>query len=173
MLVLRELGIPRETPDDDERLRPPKLPAPDLKERVRKKTKDLLIEDELRRRRCVQLCSLVSVLIAFSVSGTDNGGHAFHRVQKMTMIAEGAEAKRVEDAVAEKKRKMEEKERWEGAFASCFHFALSQMTQALLPAQRRAKTACTTGGTSTRSGKRRRRVRRFSVEASLVPVARP
>ncbi|KAJ8292399.1 J domain-containing protein spf31 [Rhodotorula toruloides] len=85
MLVLRELGIPRETPDDDERLRPPKLPAPDLKERVRKKTKDLLIEDELRRRR----------------------------VQKMTMIAEGAEAKRVEDAVAEKKRKMEEKERWE------------------------------------------------------------
>ncbi|BGP34626.1 DnaJ sub C member 8 [Rhodotorula toruloides] len=85
MLVLRELGLPRETPDDDERLRPPKLPAPDLKERVRKKTKDMLIEDELRRRR----------------------------VQKMTMIAEGAEAKRVEDAVAEKKRKMEEKERWE------------------------------------------------------------
>lgn len=32
----------------------------------------------------------------------------------MTMIAEGAEAKRVEDAVAERKRKADEKERWEG-----------------------------------------------------------
>lgn len=32
----------------------------------------------------------------------------------MTMIAEGAEAKRAEDALAERKRKMEEKERWEG-----------------------------------------------------------
>lgn len=32
----------------------------------------------------------------------------------MTMIAEGAEAKRVEDAVTERKRKMAEKERWEG-----------------------------------------------------------
>jgi len=37
-----------------------------------------------------------------------------NRVQKMTMIAEGAEAKRVEDAVAERKRKADEKERWEG-----------------------------------------------------------
>lgn len=33
----------------------------------------------------------------------------------MTMIAEGAEAKRQEDALAERKRKAEEKERWEGA----------------------------------------------------------
>ena len=35
----------------------------------------------------------------------------------MTMIAEGAEAKRAEDALAERKRKMEEKERWEGQSA--------------------------------------------------------
>lgn len=33
----------------------------------------------------------------------------------MTMIAEGAEAKRQEDAVTERKRKADEKERWEGA----------------------------------------------------------
>jgi DnaJ family protein C protein 8 len=31
----------------------------------------------------------------------------------MTMIAEGAEAKRQEDAVSERKRKADEKERWE------------------------------------------------------------
>ena len=42
----------------------------------------------------------------------------FARVQKMTMIAEGAEAKRAEDALAERKRKAEEKERWEGAAVS-------------------------------------------------------
>ncbi|POY76252.1 hypothetical protein BMF94_0447 [Rhodotorula taiwanensis] len=85
MLVLREIGLPRETPDDHEKLNPPAMKDPDLKERVRRKAKEIMIDDELRKRR----------------------------VQKMTMIAEGAEAKRVEDAVAERKRKMEEKERWE------------------------------------------------------------
>lgn len=43
------------------------------------------------------------------------------RVQKMTMIAEGAEAKRVEEAIEERKRKMEEKQRWEGAQAFFAH----------------------------------------------------
>lgn len=38
----------------------------------------------------------------------------------MTMIAEGAEAKRQEDALVERKRKAEEKERWEGASVSSF-----------------------------------------------------
>ncbi|GAA5974349.1 hypothetical protein JCM11641_006752 [Rhodosporidiobolus odoratus] len=91
MLVLRSIGLPRDTPDDDEKLRPPQMGGgpgkggETLKERVRVKTKELLIEEELRRRR----------------------------VNKMTMIAEGAEAKRVEDAVQERKRKAEEKERWE------------------------------------------------------------
>ncbi|GJN93640.1 hypothetical protein Rhopal_006697-T1 [Rhodotorula paludigena] len=85
MLVLRELGLPRDAPNDHELLRPPKMKDPDLKERVRRKAKEIMIDDELRRRR----------------------------VQKMTMIAEGAEAKRVEEAAAERKRKAEEKERWE------------------------------------------------------------
>lgn len=44
---------------------------------------------------------------------------ATRRVQKMTMIAEGAEAKRVEEAAEERKRKMEEKQRWEGEYS--FH----------------------------------------------------
>ncbi|KAL8280196.1 hypothetical protein RQP46_007526 [Phenoliferia psychrophenolica] len=82
MLVLRELGLVRTLPDDDENL--VKL-KPDLKERVRVKTKEILIDDELRRRR----------------------------VMKMTMIAEGAEAKRVEDSIEKRKRKVEDDKRWE------------------------------------------------------------
>lgn len=83
MLVLRELGLVRTLPDDDPNL--VKL-DPDLKERVRRKTKEILIDDELRRRR----------------------------VMKMTMIAEGAEAKRVEDSIEKRKRKVENDKRWEG-----------------------------------------------------------
>ena len=83
MLVLRELGLVRTLPDDDENL--VKL-RPDLKERVRIKTKEILIDDELRRRR----------------------------VMKMTMIAEGAEAKRVEDSIEKRKRKIADDKRWEG-----------------------------------------------------------
>ncbi|KPV73858.1 uncharacterized protein RHOBADRAFT_66679 [Rhodotorula graminis WP1] len=85
MLVLREVGLPRDAPDDHELLRPPKMRDPDLKERVKRKAKEIIIDDELRKRR----------------------------LQKMTMIAEGAEAKRQEDALVERKRKAEEKERWE------------------------------------------------------------
>ncbi|GAA6033011.1 hypothetical protein JCM8097_000097 [Rhodosporidiobolus ruineniae] len=85
MLVLRSVGLPRDAPDDHEKLHPSKAGGETLRERVKKKTKELLIEEELRRRR----------------------------VNKMTMIAEGAEAKRQDDALAERKRKADEKERWE------------------------------------------------------------
>ncbi|KAK4049212.1 DnaJ sub C member 8 [Microbotryomycetes sp. JL221] len=83
MLVLREQGLPRDTPDNHDKIRT--LKDPEFKERVRLKTKEILIDDELRRRR----------------------------VTKMTMIAEGAEAKRAEEALVERKRKVEEKQRWE------------------------------------------------------------
>jgi hypothetical protein len=36
----------------------------------------------------------------------------------MTMIAEGSEAKRQEDAIAKRKRELEEKKRWEGVCVS-------------------------------------------------------
>ncbi|SGY11570.1 BQ5605_C093g13071 [Microbotryum silenes-dioicae] len=49
-------------------------------------TKELLIDQELRRRR----------------------------VNKMTMIAEGAQAKKDEEALEKRKRKMEDDKRWEG-----------------------------------------------------------
>lgn len=70
--------------DDHERLRA--LKDPPLRDRVKKKVKEMLIDEELRRRRA----------------------------NKMTMIAEGAEAKRVEDAVEKRKRKMEDDKKWEG-----------------------------------------------------------
>lgn len=38
----------------------------------------------------------------------------------MTMIAEGAEAKRVEEAVEKRKRKVEDDKRWEGASTPFF-----------------------------------------------------
>ncbi|KAK4046735.1 DnaJ sub C member 8 [Microbotryomycetes sp. JL201] len=84
MLVLRAEGLPRDTPDNHEKVKAMK--NPDFKERVRIKAKEIIIDEELRRRR----------------------------VTKMTMIAEGAEAKRQEDALAERKRKIEDKQRWEG-----------------------------------------------------------
>jgi hypothetical protein len=52
MLVLREVGLPRDTPDDHEKLNPPAMKDPDLKERVRRKAKEIMIDDELRKRRC-------------------------------------------------------------------------------------------------------------------------
>ena len=51
MLVCRELGAPDDAPDDHPKL---KKIAPDvLKARILAKTKEILIDDELRRRRCV------------------------------------------------------------------------------------------------------------------------
>jgi hypothetical protein len=49
MLVLRAIKLPRETPDTDPIL--VKMKDPPLKEAVRRKTKEILIDDELRRRR--------------------------------------------------------------------------------------------------------------------------
>ncbi|GAA95346.1 uncharacterized protein L969DRAFT_15182 [Mixia osmundae IAM 14324] len=85
MLVLRALvpPLPRETPDDHPVLR--RLRDPPLNERISMKTKEILIDEELRRRRAKQ----------------------------MTMIAEGAEAKRVEEAQEAYKRKTEDKKKWE------------------------------------------------------------
>lgn len=90
MLILREMSLLPSVSDDHEKLRA--LKDPPLRERVRKKVKEMLIDDELRRRRA----------------------------NKMTMIAEGAEAKRSEDAIEKRKRKIEDDKKWEGE--SCFLF---------------------------------------------------
>lgn len=85
MLILRGLGVPPEAPDSHDKLR---FLQPPLRERVRQKTKEILIDDELRRRR----------------------------TNKMQMIAEGAEAQRVEKEANERKRKAAEKTAWEGEY---------------------------------------------------------
>jgi len=82
MLTLRRLNLPETTPDDHEKIA--KL-NPSFQFRVALKTKEIIIEEELRVRRA----------------------------RKMTMIAEGSEAKRQEDAIAKRKRELEEKKRWE------------------------------------------------------------
>lgn len=83
MLILRSLNLPPETPDTHDKVR---FLLPPMRERVKQKAKEILIDDELRRRR----------------------------TNKMQMIAEGAEAQRIETAQMERKRKQEEKAQWEG-----------------------------------------------------------
>lgn len=83
MLVLRSIGLAPSVPDDHEKILA--MPPPGLKERTKQKLKEILIEEELRKRR----------------------------VRKMTMIAEGAEAKRQEDEIERRKRKVEDDKKWE------------------------------------------------------------
>lgn len=82
ILCLKELGLPADTLPDDVRLHGM---LPTFDERVRKGTKEIMIDDELRRRRAVRI------------------QHA----------AEGEEQRKREDAIAERKRKAEESEQWE------------------------------------------------------------
>ncbi|PWN27977.1 DnaJ-domain-containing protein, partial [Jaminaea rosea] len=82
-LVLKEhLGLPVSTPSEDERLQGLQ---PTFEERVRKATRDLMIDDELRRRKSLR------------------AQHA----------AEGEEERKREAAAEERKRKAVEKEKWE------------------------------------------------------------
>merc|ERR1711939_260809 len=80
MLVLCSIGLAPSVPDDHEKILA--MPPPGLKERTKQKLKEILIEEELRKRR----------------------------VRKMTMIAE---AKRQEDEVERRKRKVEDDKKWE------------------------------------------------------------
>lgn len=90
MLLLREISLLPTVSDDHEKIRA--LKDPPFRGRVKKKVKEMLIDEELRRRRA----------------------------NKMTMIAEGAEAKRAEDVIEKRKRKMEDDKKWEGE-SLCFH----------------------------------------------------
>jgi DnaJ family protein C protein 8 len=92
MLVLRSLDPPlkKETPDSHPSL---KRLTPPLAERIKAKAKELLIDEELRRRR----------------------------VNKLQMIAEGADAQRKETDAQTKKRTREEKEAWEESRESRVH----------------------------------------------------
>lgn len=130
MLTLRGFSLPETTPNDHERLK--KLNPPFLF-RVALKTKEIMIEEELRVRRSVLYNderSLKSYLSLCSSSFIRNPTiclllhpFAIDRARKMTMIAEGTEAKRQEDAITKRKRELEDKKRWEGSsmfLAACF-----------------------------------------------------
>lgn len=71
----------------------------------------------------------------------------------MTMIAEGAEAKRVEDAVEKRKRKVEDDKRWEGASWPLPVSSTAQLTVFLTKIQ--GRTVSPTGGASRRAARRR------------------
>ncbi|KAF8515419.1 DnaJ-domain-containing protein [Hysterangium stoloniferum] len=82
LLLLKELSLPTSIPDDDDRLH---TLQPSFKSRLRVKSKELLIEEEVARRKAI----------------------------KMNLANEGLEAKRKEEEINQKKRKAEEDKNWE------------------------------------------------------------
>ncbi|PWN96717.1 DnaJ-domain-containing protein, partial [Tilletiopsis washingtonensis] len=82
VMVLQDMKLPADVAAEDERLQDL---VPSFEERVRKRTKELMVDDELRRRRSI----------------------------KMQHESEGEEQRRKEAAALERKRKAEEKETWE------------------------------------------------------------
>lgn len=84
MLVLRGMDPPLKPDTPDTYYRLAEL-SPPLSERIRQQAKQMMIDEELRRRR----------------------------LNKMTMIAEGSEAKKKEDDVNSRKRKVEDQKQWE------------------------------------------------------------
>jgi len=81
-MQLKHLSLPSSTPDNDPQL---KGLQPSWKDRVRSECKNLLIEEEVRRRKAI----------------------------KMNLANEGLEAKKKEEEVATRKRKAEEDKTWE------------------------------------------------------------
>ena len=82
LMVLKELALPFATPYDDPRLA---NLFPSWEDRVRKATKELMVDDELRRRKAI-------------------------RIQHQ---AEGEAQRKKEQAVEERKRKVEHDAAWE------------------------------------------------------------
>ncbi|TEB34511.1 chaperone regulator [Coprinellus micaceus] len=80
--VLEDLELPTTTPHNDYKL---KGLNPTFKQRLRAKSKELLIEEELRRRKAI----------------------------KMNLANEGLEARKKEDEVNARKRKAEDQQAWE------------------------------------------------------------
>ncbi|KAK1231572.1 DnaJ sub C member 8 [Marasmius sp. AFHP31] len=82
IMVLKALSLPTSTRSDDEAL---KNLEPSYKVRLRSQSKELLIDEELRRRKAI----------------------------KMNLANEGLEARKKDEEVASRKRKAEEEKQWE------------------------------------------------------------
>ncbi|SJL09701.1 uncharacterized protein ARMOST_13082 [Armillaria ostoyae] len=87
ILALKALSLPTSTPDSDPNL---KSLNPSFKVRIRAQSKELLIDEEVRRRKAI----------------------------KMNLANEGLEARKKDEEIAGKKRKAEEDRQWEGMFLS-------------------------------------------------------
>jgi DnaJ family protein C protein 8 len=101
-ILLKGLSLPTSTLDDHPRL---KDLTPPFKTQLRQKSKEILIEEELRRRRCVY-CRHDSI--------ADLDKTLDHRAVKMNLANEGFEARKKEEEVVAKKRKAEDDAKWEG-----------------------------------------------------------
>lgn len=99
-MVLKALTLPVSTPDSDPQL---KNLNPPYKFRLRAQSKELLIDEEVRRRKYVEItliaCPTHSIL---------------YRAIKMNLANEGLEARKKDEEVASRKRKVEEDKNWEG-----------------------------------------------------------
>ena len=100
--LLKALSLPTSTPDDH-----PKLQGltPPFKAQLRQKSKEILIEEELRRRRCVNCRPDIMAILDEMLD---------RRAIKMNLANEGFEARKKEEEVAAKKRKAENDAQWEG-----------------------------------------------------------
>lgn len=87
-------------PDTDERIQGL---TPSLDLRIRNKAKEVLVEEELMKRRYVHLYFTAQ-------------GRTLTRCRKVQVqfANEGAEKKKQEEEVSARKRKIEDKEKWEG-----------------------------------------------------------
>ncbi|KAF9451883.1 chaperone regulator [Macrolepiota fuliginosa MF-IS2] len=81
--ILKSLNLPTSTADNDYKLR--EIGEPSFRIRVRAKAKDMLIEEEVRRRKAI----------------------------KMNLANEGLEARKKDEEVAARKRKAEDEKVWE------------------------------------------------------------
>jgi DnaJ family protein C protein 8 len=101
ILVFKALSLPTTTLDSDPQLRGI---DPPFRVRIRAQSKDLLIEEEVRRRKYV---TILGYLLYIDLC----------RAVKMNLANEGLEAKKKDEEVAAKKRKAEDDKVWEGSYA--------------------------------------------------------
>lgn len=80
--LLRELDLPGDLPSDDSRI---VAMGKSFEDKLRLRTQEIMVDDELRRRRAVRL----------------------------QHVAEGAESKKREETLAERKRKVDQAKDWE------------------------------------------------------------
>lgn len=88
--------------------------TPSWKDQLRAKAKEMLIDEEVRRRKYVTFTS---------TQPFETNSLLLGRAVKMNLANEGLEARKKEEEVSAKKRKAEEDANWEGKF-SCWPCSL-------------------------------------------------